>query len=95
MHDVDVLVLYDIGDDRRRTKLIEHLEYLGLHRIQFSVFRGEVPTRRISQIVAGCRTICTDKEDRVMVVPLCRSCVRRAVSIHDDHGEHGPDRYVI
>lgn len=95
MHDVDVMVLYDIGDDHRRMRLIEHLEYLGLHRIQFSVFKGAVPKRRISRIVAGCRAICTDREDRLMVVPLCRSCVRRVVSIHSDLEEHDPDGYVV
>lgn len=95
MPDVVVMVLYDISDDRTRLRLIEHLEYLGLHRVQFSVFQGTVPKARIPQIVAGSRAICTDKQDRVMVVPLCASCVRRIVGIHDDHEEPGRDGFVV
>lgn len=93
--DVVVMVLYDISDDHTRLRLIEHLEYLGLHRIQLSVFQGTVPRRRISQIVAGSQAICTDARDRVLVVPLCASCVRRIVGIHNDHGEPGRAGFVI
>jgi CRISPR-associated protein Cas2 len=93
--DVVVMVLYDISDDRTRLRLIEHLEYLGLNRIQFSVFQGTVPKARVPQIVAGSRAICTDRQDRVLVVPLCASCVRRIVSIHNDREDPGRDGLVV
>jgi len=95
MPDVVVMVLYDISDDRIRLRLIEYLEYLGLHRIQFSVFQGTVPKARVSQIVAGSRAICTDGQDRVLVVPLCAACVRRIVGIHTDHEDMGRDGFVV
>lgn len=95
MSDVVVMVMYDISDDRTRLRLIERLEYLGLHRIQFSVFQGTVPKMRIPQIVADCKAICTDEQDRVMVVPLCASCVRRIIGIHDDYECITRDEFVV
>lgn len=95
MPDIDLMVLYDISDDPTRNMMVEHLEYHGLIRIQYSVFRGLIPHVRLKSIVSGCRSICTDREDRVLIVPICASCRRRMIGIHDDHITLNDERFVI
>jgi CRISPR-associated protein Cas2 len=95
MPDIDLMVLYDISDDPTRNLMVEHLEYQGLARIQYSVFRGMIPQGRLKAIVSGCRSICTDREDRVLIVPICASCRRRMIQIHDDHVTLHDERFVI
>ena len=37
-----VWVLYDIADDRARTRVARHCKQAGLYRVQYSVFIGEL-----------------------------------------------------
>lgn len=69
------LVVYDITDDRARAKLAVLLMSMGLERVQYSAFKGElnpndreVLTKRVGKYVK-------DEHDCVFVIPLCERCV--------------------
>jgi CRISPR-associated endonuclease Cas2 len=46
------MVMYDIEEDKPRTKLAHYLEHHGLLRLQYSVFAGEVGQHRWKAITA-------------------------------------------
>ena len=52
-----IAVAYDIPDDRRRTKLSEHLENFG-RRVQLSVFECLLEEKQVERMKAGNRPTC-------------------------------------
>ena len=68
------LISYDIQDDRLRVKLAKSLIRYGLHRIQYSVFMGNISDRslgKIRQVLAQLAQESTwSVEDSVMILPL-------------------------
>lgn len=43
-------ICYDITDDKVRTRLADELEFIGFHRIQYSVFCGRIERDRWPRI---------------------------------------------
>jgi len=69
-----VLVAYDVVDDRRRVRLAQRLTEL-LHRVQKSVFQGEVDARTLEQIYERIHQETDLSEDSVLVLRLCGHCL--------------------
>lgn len=72
-----ILVAYDVVDDRRRTRLADRLTEL-LHRIQKSVFEGEVDAAGLEAVYQRIMEEADLAEDSVLVLRLCRGCVANA-----------------
>lgn len=68
------LISYDIQEDRIRVKLSKALIRYGLHRVQYSVFMGEVRDSALEKIKTALDHLSKDKdwtgEDSVMILPL-------------------------
>lgn len=92
-----VLVSYDITDDRVRTQFAEELLDLGLVRNQYSLFEGEIPTKRIKNITDICekyiRMMDTDEVDptevggAIQIIQLCGRCEEQIHRYHTDENE--------
>lgn len=54
---VKYLVCYDIVDNKRRKKFIDALEDLGLIRIQYSVFYGDLKPAEAKALVRSASTL--------------------------------------
>ena len=63
------LVVYDVTDDKRRTKIYKTLRGYGDH-IQFSVFRCIVSDLQIAELRERLEGLVNHKEDQVLLVPL-------------------------
>jgi CRISPR-associated protein Cas2 len=70
------LVIYDISEDRSRSKLREHLRNSGLRGIQYSGFIGEVSTHDRFVLSKEIGKYLSGDWDSIYVVPLCERCLR-------------------
>lgn len=76
-----VLVLYDIANDRKRTKAADVCLDYGLSRIQYSAFLGEISSTRREELLAKLRRLLTGADARVHVFPLCEKDIRMAKAV--------------
>jgi CRISPR-associated protein Cas2 len=74
------LVSYDVRDDKRLRRCARHMEGYG-HRVQYSVFRCWM-TRREVERLRWELTEMLDREDEVLLIPLCGVCVAGIVGIY-------------
>ena len=74
------LVCYDVHDPDRLRKCAKHMEGYG-HRVQYSVFRCWM-SKRDAERLRWELTQKLEKEDEVMLIPLCGSCVGGIVCIY-------------
>jgi len=66
-------VLYDITEDRARTKISEKCLNMGLRRVQYSVFLGDLNSNERDEIRIFSEDQINEKDgDRVYVFPMCR-----------------------
>lgn len=63
------LVSYDIGDDKRRTRIFQALEGAGDH-VQYSVFLCELSKREHARLRADIHQYVHQREDQVMFLDL-------------------------
>lgn len=71
---MNILVSYDIQHDNLRIKLAKKLTALGLIRVQYSVFMGNVPERIKNQLSQFLLRTTSEKnwggEDALLMIPL-------------------------
>jgi CRISPR-associated protein Cas2 len=70
-----VLVVYDISNDRRRTKLHNVLLDYGTP-VQYSVFECFLTAENVARMKAAVRKIIRPRRDNVRYYRLCAECMR-------------------
>jgi CRISPR-associated protein Cas2 len=94
-------VIYDISDNRIRTRTSEVCKDHGLFRVQKSVFFGELDFNGITVLLCEIKNIVDDEdkkeEDSFLILPVCRSCIQKKIEVGrkidlDQYMEH---EYVI
>jgi len=70
------LVFYDLSDDKRRSRLRDHLRSYGLRRIQYSGFIGDINPHDRHLLAIEVRKFIREERESVYIVPLCNRCVR-------------------
>lgn len=65
------ILIYDIPDDRLRSRVADMCLDYGLHRIQYSAFFGEMSHNRQEEIVQKIKRHAGKKPISVHVFPLC------------------------
>ena len=71
-----VVVVYDISDDRRRTRLHDVLKNFGTP-VQYSVFECILDAKRLKQMKKAVRRVIKPRRDRVRLYYLCQSCLAK------------------
>jgi CRISPR-associated protein Cas2 len=71
-----ILVVYDISNDRRRTKLHNLLLDYG-SPVQYSVFECLLEPSRLKKMKAAVRRITRPKKDNVRYYCLCADCQKK------------------
>lgn len=69
--ELHTLVVYDIGDDRTRTKVGEACKDFGLVRFQYSAFEGPLTRNRREELALVLTKLMTDRGGRVVLIPVC------------------------
>jgi len=68
---VKTLVVYDIPDDRTRTKVFETCKDYGLAHIQYSAFFGPLNQNRRQELYQRLRRVLGEKEGKIIICPIC------------------------
>ncbi len=72
------LVIYDISDDDKRTKLLSHLRDYGLRHIQYSGVVGEVNPNDRFVLTREVEKYLSAERDSIYILPLCDKCLKLA-----------------
>ncbi|WP_369714811.1 CRISPR-associated endonuclease Cas2 [Leptotrichia alba] len=70
--------IYDITDDRNRSRLIKIAQKHGLYRVQKSVFLGNIEKDEIDQIIKESKKVINLREDSVYIFPVCETDYKKA-----------------
>jgi len=64
-------VVYDIVNDRVRTKVAKTCKNYGLYRVQKSAFLGDINRNQIDELVLRCKEITNEEKDSIYIFPMC------------------------
>lgn len=66
-------VLYDIEDDKVRSKVAKLCKQAGLYRVQFSVFLGSIETNQKDTLELQIEELIDEDKDSVYIFPMSKS----------------------
>ncbi|MBC7230891.1 MAG: CRISPR-associated endonuclease Cas2 [Actinobacteria bacterium] len=88
-----VVVVYDIPNDRVRTKVCNELKNYGDH-VQLSVFECVLSEGKYHEMKEALEEIISDNEALVRFYKICQSCVERSEIMGEGVFSHDVDIYV-
>lgn len=65
------LLIYDISDDRIRTKVADACLDYGLDRIQFSAFYGNISRNYQEELFQKVEALLGKEDGQIMLLPIC------------------------
>ncbi|MCX8206817.1 MAG: CRISPR-associated endonuclease Cas2 [Methanothrix sp.] len=68
-----VWVIYDISDNRTRSRVAKICKNYGLYRVQKSAFLGDLNRNESDSLAVECESVIEDS-DSVYVFPMCEDC---------------------
>jgi CRISPR-associated protein Cas2 len=71
------LLIYDITEDRARTRVADLCLDYGLERIQYSAFWGDLPRTLQEELLLKIRRVLQGKTADVRLIPLCERDLAR------------------
>jgi len=74
-------VIYDITDDKKRTKVAKFCKNYGLYRVQKSAFLGDLNRNQIDEFVLVCKDLTDEEKDSVYVFPMCEEDFKKVKMI--------------
>jgi len=69
--EVSLVLIYDIEDDRLRTRVAEACLDYGLERIQFSAFFGKLNRNRRQELALRLQREVEKESARIRIIPVC------------------------
>jgi len=69
--EVSLVLIYDIEDDKLRTRAADICLNYGLERIQFSAFFGKLNRNRRQELSLQLQSELGNKSGRIRVIPIC------------------------
>ncbi len=83
------LVMYDIEDDKARTKIADACQDYGLDRVQFSAFVGMLSRNHQEELMLRIERILGDKRGRVQLISIGRHEWKNRIIIgEEDYEQH-------
>lgn len=79
-----LLLIYDIEDDRARTKVACACEDYGLDRIQYSAFCGELNRNHQQELMLKIGRILKEKAAKVQLIPISVDEWQRRIVIENE-----------
>lgn len=68
-----VWVMYDIVDNKSRTKVAKACKQAGLYRVQYSVFLGKLTTNEKDSLSLYIEALIDEKKDSVYIFPMSKN----------------------
>ena len=75
------LLVYDITDDRIRTKIANICQDYGLDRIQYSAFYGRMSRTHQEELMRRVRRLLKSEPAKVQLIPIAQSEWERRIEI--------------
>lgn len=72
-------VLYDIENDRARTKVAALCKQAGLYRVQLSVFLGELNANKLDEISLAIESLIREDHDKVYIFPMSKTGLKQSI----------------
>ena len=72
-----VWVLYDIEDDKARTKIAKVCKQAGLYRVQYSVFLGTLTPHEKDSLTLQVEELMNEEKDKVYIFPMSKDELRQ------------------
>jgi CRISPR-associated protein Cas2 len=66
-----VWIIYDIKEDKKRTRIAKACKDKGLYRVQKSAFLGTLNRNQIDELKIMCEDIINPDEDSIYIFPMC------------------------
>jgi CRISPR-associated protein Cas2 len=76
--EVSVVLIYDIENDKLRTRASEICLNYGLERIQFSAFFGRLNRNRRQELALALQSEMGDESARIRIIPVCEDDLKEA-----------------
>ena len=92
---INVVVSYDITDDRRRNRMARVLKDYG-SRVQYSVFEAVVNEEQLEELMERVEELLDNDEDSVRYYLICASCLKKVrVQGREDKPFHEEDFIIV
>jgi len=75
MQEVRTFVIYDIVEDKTRTRIADACLDFGLARVQYSAFAGMLNRNRREELFLRLRNILGDEAGKILMQPVCEKDV--------------------
>lgn len=72
-----VWIIYDISEDKIRSKVSKECKRYGLERVQKSAFLGRLNANRLDELAEKCRSLIDEEVDSVYLFPFCQEDFNR------------------
>ena len=86
------LIIYDIPNDKLRSKIADVCQDYGLDRIQFSAFLGEINHNRREELLQKIKREIGKKQANVQLFPICDKDVRLRQIVVVNESSEGTDK---
>lgn len=80
---MQLLVIYDVENDRTRVKVSEACKDYGLSRIQYSAFQGQVSPNRMQELYFRLKTTLGVDAGNNLMFPICDKDVKQIKEIEN------------
>lgn len=77
MSEILVWAMYDIVENKIRSKIAQKCKKYGLIRVQKSIFLGKLDTNRFDELAELCLDLMDEDTDSVYLFPFCQDDFRR------------------
>jgi CRISPR-associated protein Cas2 len=79
---LQVVVAYDITDDKRRNKIAKCIEGYGM-RVNYSVFECVLKPSGFKQLKKSLEKLLNSDEDTIRIYQLCKDCIKKVTVMGD------------
>lgn len=86
--EVWTLLLYDVADDRLRDRIAQTCMDVGMTRLQYSAFAGDLNRNRRQELLLAIEALIGSEPARILAVPVCAEDARQAWKL-DQYGTAG------
>lgn len=76
-----VWIIYDVVEDKTRSRVAKVCKGYGLYRVQKSAFLGDINRNQIDELVLRCKELTDEVKDSVYIFPMCEEDFRKVKMI--------------
>lgn len=81
---MQVLLVYDIANDRARAKIADACLDYGLDRVQYSAFAGRLSRNHREELMARIEALLGDGSGCITLIPICETDWENRLEISHD-----------